>query len=233
MHPDTTPPGAGFADVAEEIVPDYSRLGFRDLRKLVKARGMPADGRQPELIDKLKAWDAEHGQEPDLTVPDDDDEVDLLADDEPAHVPVAPVPFPTAPTTPAPAPTVTETFTPAPTPGQQTPTGGGEGASVPPPGGLPRAADDRGRADLSAREGVVRVGEGYIADVRGYRHEFLIDGRDITDDDHFRFIAETHQAAQRAGYQTKGGIGIGQRIGYADRDGRRTVIYQVPLRRQQ
>jgi len=232
MHPDTIPSGAdpADADTTEEIVPDYSRLGFRDLRKLVKSRGMPADGRQPELIDKLKAWDAEYDQAPDLTVPEGDDEFDLLADDEPGHAPVAPAP---PPATPNPAPTATEPPTPAPGLGAQAPTGGGEGASAPPPGGLPRAADDRGRADLSAREGVVRVGEGYIADVRGFRHEFLIDGRDITDDDHFRFIAETHQAAQRAGYQTKGGIGIGQRIGYADRDGRRTVIYQVPLRRQQ
>jgi hypothetical protein len=233
------------ADPAEEVVPDYSRLGFRDLQQLVKARGMTADGRHAELIEKLKAWDAERGREPDLTIPvDDGDEVDLLADDDtPSGSSDTTAHTPEPADSPDHAQAAPET---QPTP--ETPSGGGEAASAsppdgtvtfttPPPGntgtltaaspatvvvtapgepeGLPPALV-RGRPNTSVRTGVVRVGEGHgAAEVRAYRQEWPLGPRDITDTDHARFIADTHAAAHAAGHETKGGVTIGERLFYA------------------
>jgi len=244
------------AEPAEEVVPDYSRLGFRDLQQLVKARGMTADGRHAELIEKLKAWDAERGREPDLTIPaDDGDEVDLLADDDTDTTAHTPEPA----DSPDHAQAAPETQS---TP--ETPSGGGEAASASPPDGtvtithplgtgtltaaspatviisapgqlegLPPALI-RGRPNMAAKNGVVRVGEGHgAAEVRAFRQEWPLGPRDITDTDHARFLADTHAAAWAAGHETKGGVTIGERIGYStDAHGARTVIYQVPMRRK-
>jgi hypothetical protein len=228
MSDTATPEGLDGAPAPEEeVVPDYSRVGFKALRALCKNRGLPADGTVVELIEKLKAYDAQHGKEVDLSaaenLPDDEEEVDLLADDE-------------------------------------SPGGGGEAASTPPPPGfnlpeggsvtsaapavviisapgeskrLPSAGRD-GRPDMTVKNGVVRVGEGHgAAEVRAFRYEIPIGHRDVNDNDHFAYIAEAHAAAQAAGYPTKGGSTVGERVGYAtDADNRRTVIYQVPLKRQ-
>lgn len=215
----------------DEIVPDYSRLGFRELRAKCKGREIPADGTHADLIRKLRAWDAEHGADVDLTVPD---EFDLLDDED------------------------GEDDRPQDTPRQNTQAsagGGGDASLTPPPADLP---PDRGPempavtvvaeegshklpvamlrpnvVNLAARSGVVKVGEGHgAAEVRAFRHEVVVGERDITDVDHFRWIAEAHAAAQAAGHVTKGGVTIGERVGYgADADGRRTAIYQVPLKR--
>lgn len=215
----------------DEIVPDYSRLGFRDLRAKCKDRGIPADGTHADLIEKLKAWDAEHGADVDLSLPEPtDDDVDLLADDEdddetsagggedasltppPADLPdLAPAPTPTMPE--APAVTVVAA-------------GGSDK--------LPPAMLRHNVPNLAARTGVVKVGEGHgAAEVRGFRYEVLVGDREITDVDHFRWIAEARAAARAAGYETKGGETNGERVGYGtDADGRRTAIYQVPLKRQ-
>lgn len=234
MSDTATPEGLdGVPAPDEEVVPDYSRVGFRALRVLCKDRGLPADGTVVELIEKLKAYDAQHGREVDLSaaenLPDDEEEVDLLADDD----------------EPGPAP--------------ESPVGGGEAASAPPPTGnlpeggsvtsaapavvvftspdqpkgLPSAGRD-GRPDMTVKNGVVRVGEGHgAAEVRAFRYEIPIGHRDVNDADHFAYIAEAHAAAQAAGYPTKGGTTVGERVGYAaDAEGRRTVIYQVPLKRQ-
>ena len=98
--------------------------------------------------------------------------------------------------------------------------------------GLPSAGRD-GR-DLTVKNGLVRVGEGHgAAEVRAFRYEIPIGPRDVSDGDHFAYIAEAHAAAAAAGYPTKGGATVGERVGYAaDATGRRTVIYQVPLKRQ-
>jgi len=211
----------------DEIPPDYTRLGFRELQRLVKSRELPADGNAVQLVEKLRAWDAEHGKEPDLTVPDADeeDDFDLLADDEPAP---------------------------------EQPPGGEGGASLPsPPDGpvlgtmtsaapavvvvaadpdapaTPPAMLRHGTPNMAARDGVVKVGETHTAaEVRAYRREYVIGDRELTDVDHFRYIAETHAAAATEGLVTKGGTTIGERVGFGrDADGRRTAIYQVPLRR--
>lgn len=237
----------------DAIVPDYSRIGFRQLQALCKAREIPADGTGPQLIEKLRAWDAQHGQDIDLTAPEGTDEDDdLLADDPldgddtPKHAAASPSPTAHALAAPSPARATPEA-----------PTGGGEAASAPPPeghgqhnptypaatvvtapgeqGDLPAGLDNRGRPTLAVRNGVVKVGEGHQGrNVRAYRREYPIGRHDITDGDHFRMIADTHAAAQADGYVTKGGIGAGERIGYAaDAHGQRTVVYQVPLRREQ
>jgi hypothetical protein len=68
--------------------------------------------------------------------------------------------------------------------------------------------------------------------VRAFRAEFPLGPRELTDVDHMRFIADTHALAHQAGYATKGGITIGERVGYGiDADGGRTIIYQVPVKR--
>jgi len=240
----------------EEIVPDYSRLGFRDLRALCKKRNIPADGSVVDLIEKLKAHDAQHGLTTDVEVPDDADEVDLLADDMSAQPDSTPTQS-TAHTLDAPAPphadeparnTVGDT-----TP--ESPAGDGPGASLPSPvgtptpgapavvtvpadpaaaTGLPPSTVRNGRPNLAIRDGIVKVGEGHgAAEVRAYRREYVIGQRDISDTDHARFIEETHAAAHAEGLATKGGVTIGERVGYAtDANNQRTAIYQVPLKRQ-
>jgi len=229
------------AEAAAGVKPDYSRVGFRDLQRLAKARGLPGDGTAAELITRLKAHDVQHGLDVDTVVPaDDPEEVDLLADDdEPARSAPLP-PQPDKPNGPPPSPPGSDkpsNPTPAADPAPPTPAGGGERvASAPPPAGppaaLPPSTTRGGRPDPSTTEGLVKVGADHGGrDVRAYRHEYAI-AHDVTDEMHFRFIAETHDHARAAGHDPKGGPTVGERIGYsADSDGRRTVIYQVPLRR--
>lgn len=203
----------------EEVVPDYSRVGFRDLQKLCKARGLPGDGGSAALVDRLKAYDLQHGKDVDLSALDDSDpDFDPLADDEPA--PAA----------------------------QEQPAGSGEAASVPPPAGLAAPAAPpapaavasevaprlrRGQPDLSTRTGVHVVGQGSQGPSRVFRAEFPIGDHELSDTDHFRYIADTHVQAQTAGHTTRGGSTIGERVSYAaDEHGRRTVIYQVTLKRE-
>jgi hypothetical protein len=256
MTDETTTPDLD-PDAPEEIVPDYSRVGFRQLQALCKARGIPADGKAPDLIDKLKARDAQHGLAVDTDVPDaDEDEVDLLADDMPAQ-PDSTSTQSTAHTLDAPAPSHADE--PARnTAGDTTPespAGDGPGASLPSPvgtptpgapavvtvpadpaaaTGLPPSTVRNGRPNLAIRDGIVKVGEGHgAAEVRAYRREYVIGQRDISDTDHARFIEETHAAAHAEGLATKGGVTIGERVGYAtDANNQRTAIYQVPLKRQ-
>jgi hypothetical protein len=237
--PNTAPEGVDPA-ADEEVVPDYSRVGFKALRALCKDRGLPADGTVVELIEKLKAYDTQHGRDVDLSaaenLPDDEEEVDLLADDEDA---------PAAPAAPKGSDGGGEAASAPPPPGypHQLPEGGTMTSAAPAvvvytspdqSKGLPSSTLRGGRANMTAREGLVRVGEGHgAAEVRAFRHEIPIGPRDVNDADHFAYIAEAHAAAHAAGYQTKGGTTVGERVGYGrDADGRRTVIYQVPLRRQ-
>jgi hypothetical protein len=255
MTDETTTPDLD-PDAPEEIVPDYSRVGFRQLQALCKTRGIPADGRAPDLIDKLKAYDAQHGLAVDTDVPDaDEDEVDLLADDMPAQ----PDSTPTQSTAhPLDAPTSSRADEPARTTANdatpESPAGDGRGASLPSPVGtptqgspavttlhaepgtpaLPPSMVRSGRPNLAVRDGIVKVGEGHgAAEVRAFRREYPIGQRDISDVDHARFIEDTHRAAWAAGLQTKGGVTIGERVGYAtDANSQRTAIYQVPLKRQ-
>jgi hypothetical protein len=195
----------------EEVVPDYSRVGFKALRVLCKDRGIPGTGTVVELIERLKAYDAQHGKDVDLSAAEnlpDDEEVDLLDDGD--DTPESPVGAEEAASPPAPTGT-----TPAPPPATPAPA--------------------RTKADGTVKEGPVKVGEGYgNTDVRAYRREFPHGAREITDADHFGYIAATHEAAHAEGLTTKGGATVGQRVGEGvDADGRRTVIYQVPLKRQQ
>lgn len=229
----TAPERNPAAEAAEGVKPDYSRLGFRELQQLAKSRHLPGDGSTIDLVNKLKAYDVQHGLEVDTTVPDGDDEVDLLADDPDPNETVDKPSEPIAP--PAPADKPSNPTPEAPPVRAETPTGGGEVASAPPPAGpaLPAANDQRGRADLATKAGLVGVGEGHGGTaVRAFRQEFPLGPHEITDVMHFRYIADTHGYARAAGYETKGGLTIGERVGYGvDADGHRTVIYQVPLRR--
>lgn len=236
MSDTATPEGLDGAPAPEEeVVPDYSRVGFRALRALCKDRGLPADGTVVELIEKLKTYDAQHGRDVDLSAAEnlpDEEEVDLLADDEPGPaIPESPVGGGEA------------ASPPPPTGASYTPPQGGSVTSAAPavvvftspdaPKGVPSAGRD-GQWNLTVRNGLVKVGEGHgAAEVRAWRHEVPIGPRDVSDGDHFAYIAGAHAAANAAGYQTKGGGTVGTRVGYAtDADGRRTVIYQVPLKRQ-
>lgn len=237
MSEPTAPEGAENVPAAseEEVVPDYSRVGFRDLQRLCKVRGLPGDGKAPDLIERLKAHDIRHGKAIDLTIPEDE-EVDLLADDEPdAATPEQPVGGGEAASAPSPTGVL---------PSANLPHGGSVTSAAPAvvvvsspdePKGLPRAATANGRVDLTTRDGQVKVGEGHGAvEVRAFRREFPHGPREIDDSSHFTYIAETHAAAWAEGLATKGGVTIGQRVGEGvDADGRRTVIYQVPLKRQQ
>lgn len=236
-------------EAPEEIVPDYSRLGFRDLQKLCKARGIAGDGNSIALVEKLKAWDAEHGKEVDISaLGDSDPDVDILdLDDEPAE-----------PATPESPPGAGEAAS-ASAPGGvradgvqdqnananiSVPPGGSVTSAAPAivvvsapdqPKGLPQGTYRGGRVDLTVKTGLVKIGEGHgAAEARAYRMEFPIGMREISDSDHFMFIAETHAAAHAAGHATKGGTTIGERVGYsADANGARTAVYQVSLKRQQ
>lgn len=208
----------------DEVVPDYSRVGFKDLQKLCKARSIPGDGNAAALVDKLKQWDLVNGRTVDLSALDDSDpDFDPLADE-----PAAP----------------------------EQPAGGGEAASAPSPTGpapftdLPMVKDPevpavavradpeepkpkRGQPNLSTRSGLVTLGEGSRGPSRAFRMEFPLGSHELSDVDHFRFIADTHGYAQAAGYTTRGGSTIGERVGYAaDANGHRTVIYQVTLKRE-
>lgn len=226
-----------------EVVEDYSRVGFRKLQALCKARNIPADGTGPQLIEKLKAWDAQRGTSVDTSLPDEpdpptDDEPDLLADED--------IPAP---------PDSGDNPSHATDPALQQPPVGGEAASASPtggqhphrspatpaivvqaaegePGGLPRALIRHGVPNMAAKSGPVKVGEAHgAAEVRAFRAEFPVYG-EINDVDHFRFIAEAHHLAWAAGLATKGGVTVGERVGFStDADGRRTAIYQVPLKR--
>lgn len=223
------------SEAPEEVVPDYSRVGFRGLQALCKERGIPGDGNSAALIEKLKAWDAQHGKDVDLTAAED---IDLLADDE--DTPERPAGAGEAASASAPVGDLPDLAK-----GAITYPDGGTVTSAAPAvvvysdpdqsSGLPAATNRAGKPDLSVRTGLVRVGQGHgAAEVRAYRLELPHGPREITDNDHFAYIAETHAAAQAAGHVTKGGVTVGERVGYAtDADGRRTVIYQVPLKRQQ
>lgn len=229
-------------DDAEEVVPDYSRLGFKDLRKLCTARGIPADGNVPALIEKLKAYDVQHGKTTDTTVPDVDDDDDPLglddADDADDETPdgageAASTPAPSGPTGVAEAPTVGAIAT------INIPDGGTVTSAAPAVIVRPDPAEatapklKRGQEDMNTRNGVASFGGGDGKPAqRVFRAEFTIGNRDITDDDHFRFIAETHGLAAQAGERSRGGTTIGRRVGFAhDADGRRTVVYEVHLKR--
>lgn len=232
----------------EEVVPDYSRVGFRALQALCKDRGLPGDGNSIVLIERLKAYDVQHGKDVDLSAaenlppaaPEEDDPLGLDDDDDDDDSPNNSDPI-----------------------HSESPSGAGEAASAPAPDGVPynlpeggsvtsaapsvvvftapdqpkglaRASGHGGRPDLTVKNGLVKVGEGHgAAEVRAYRHEIPIGPRDITDNDHFTYIAEAHAAAQRAGHQTRGGATVGERVGYAtDANGVRTVVYQVAVKRQ-
>jgi hypothetical protein len=236
----------------EEVVPDYSRVGFRALQALCKDRGLPGDGNSITLIERLKAWDAQHGKDVDLSAAEnlaDEPEDDPLGLDDPDESPVGDEEAASA-SSPTGAPTAGEDVIGV---GTQQPSGvlptinlpdGGTVTSAAPavvvysapdePKGLPRASGNGGRADLTVKNGLVKVGEGHgAAEVRAYRHEILIGPRDVSDADHFTYIAEAHAAAQRAGHVTRGGGTVGERVGYShDANGTRTVIYQVAVKRQ-
>lgn len=231
----------------EEVVPDYSRVNFRALQALCKDRGIPGDGNSIALIEKLKAYDAQHGKDIDLSAAENlppEEEVDLLELDDDG-IPESPVGGGGAASASSPtgAPTAGEdvigigTTAPA-----GVITGLPEGASVTSAApavvvmsstDLPRASGYGGRADLTVKNGLVKVGEGHGAtEARAFRCEFECRNR-IDDTEHFGFIADTHAAAQRAGHQTKGGATVGEHVGYSTGSGgRRTVIYQVPIKRQ-
>lgn len=232
---------------AEEVVPDYTRVGFKALRVLCKERGLSAEGNSIALVERLQAWDAQHGKTVDLSAVEDLDPLGLDDDD----TPESPVGGGEAASASSP--------TGAPTAGEDVigigttatagiVTGLPEGSSItsaapavvvraePEQGwGLPSATTKTGKADLTVRDGLVRVGQGHgAAEVRAFRVEYPHGPREITDNDHFGYIAETHAAAHAKGLQTKGGVTVGERVGEGrDADGRRTVIYQVPLKRQQ
>lgn len=219
----------------EEVVPDYSRLGFRDLRKLCTARDIPADGTVTQLIEKLKAADAAKGLEVD-DVPDDD-EFDLLGDEPGPPTAAGEAASPPAAVRPSasddlagPAVDVPpEVGTTPAMPAVRVVAAEGETGALP-----PATVGVKGnRPNLNARTGLVKVGESHgAAEVRGFRWEFVVGSHELTDADHFRYIAETHAQAAAQGLATKGGITVGERVGFsADADGRRTAIYQVPLKR--
>jgi hypothetical protein len=240
----------------EEVVPDYSRVGFRALQALCKDRGLPGDGNSITLIERLKAWDAQHGTDVDLSaaenLPPAAEEDDPLGLDDPEDdgAPESPVGGEEAasPSSPTGAPTAGEdvigvgTMQPSGVYPANLPAGGSVTSAAPAvvvysdpdaPKGLPRASGQGGRADLTVKNGLVKVGEGHgAAEVRGFRHEIPIGTREITDNDHFAYIAEAHAAAHAAGHQTKGGATVGERVGYGrDANGARTAIYQVALKR--
>jgi hypothetical protein len=243
---ETPAAGADLENPPAEIVPDYTRLGFRDLQRLCKARKLPGDGKTPELIERLRAYDAQNGLEVNVDLP----EVDLLAEDEddtpaqeqpPADVAAASAPSAggAGPTTNLPpAVPASGTTTAAPAQVDNFRLMGAPAVTVTgapdEPSGLPRATTQTGKPDLSVHDGLVKVGEGHgAAEVRAFRREYTHGPREVTDSDHFGYIADTHAAAQAAGLATKGGITVGERVGFgADADGRRTVIYQVPIKRQ-
>jgi hypothetical protein len=242
-------PGEGIVPPeGQEVTKDYSRLGFRALRQLCKDRGVPADGDAAALIGKLQLWDLEHGAEINTEVSEGaDEDIDLLADDEPEHV--QPTPGDNPGTTDQNRATA------------QPPADGGEVASLTPPSAgsrdgavtvapgapavtvvaapdaaaLPPSTRQGGRPNLDARAGLVKVGEGHgAAEVRAFRAEYTVGPREISDAEHMAYIADTHAAAQAAGHTTKGGITVGERVGYStDAGGTRTAIYQVSVKRQQ
>lgn len=240
----------------EEFVPDYSRLGFKDLQKLCKSRGISADGNTIALIDKLRVWDAEHDRAVDLSALDEPDgeEVDLLdmvGDDAPQ----------------APADGEAEAASPSPPSAGQlavqpgtpevgaTAASGGVGLTTPAPSSYTSAAPAvavraavgmaapaaqhrrRGEPDLTVHEGPYMLGEPRDADgsparPNRFRAEFPIGNHELTDDEHFRYIAETHARAAAAGYATKGGNTVGERVGYYPGSAGRVVVYQVTLSRR-
>lgn len=100
----------------------------------------------------------------------------------------------------------------------------------------PPAAPGASPQDAAGGPGVEPADDGEPAGRTGlfgstYRVEYPLGNREIDDPYHYHLIGETQAAAQAAGHHPKGGIGIGQRLGYgADANGRRTVVYEVPVR---
>lgn len=242
--PDLTDPAGPPAEGDEEpeFHGDYSQLGFRDLQKLCKARGLLADGKAPELIKKLREHDRVTGSAVDLTVPDvepdgdDGPEIDLLAlgDVVPAGAPdggeVASAPS----SGPSPG------LEPGPVERSQVvafgPTGPAlvppdQGRSVTPAPIVPETAGRRHEErNLTTRGGPV---ENPNREITAYRVEHAVGPRDLIDADHFDLIARTHALAEEAGYRTRGAPTIGTRVGYATgSDGGRTAIYEVSVRRR-
>jgi len=237
----TSPSEADLNPNPDEIVPDYSRIGFKDLRALCKLREIPADGNGPALIEKLKAFDAQHGLAVDTTVPEgagNDDEIDLLADED--ETPGTSTPAPESESEPEPArelaPVATEPGCLHPLCILDHPHAGPAVLAVPPtppaPLETPAETPPGGVAEVASPSPSPGGPAGVTADARTFRSTFVIGRHDITDDDHFRMIADTHAAAAAAGLQTKGGITVGSRIGYSvDGNGQRTTTYEVLLRR--
>lgn len=242
--PDDTP--------AEDFVPDYSRVGFKDLQKLCKHRGIPGDGNTVALIDKLRAWDAQHGRAVDLSVlerPDEpEEEVDLL-DEVGDDAPQAPADGEAEAASPSPPSAGQLTVQPGTPEVGATAASGGVGLTTPAPssytsagpavtvradvGATAPAAPQRrrGEPDLSVHEGPYTIGESPAGPNR-FRAEFLIGNHELTDEEHFRYIAETHARAAAAGYATKGGNTVGERVGFYPGSAGRVAVYQVTLSRR-
>lgn len=212
---------------AQETVPDYTRVGFRDLQRLCKARGLSGEGKAADLVERLRAQDEAKGQSVDLSaldsLPDDDDEIDLLADDEPE--PAGPPADGAAASEPSAGP-VEATQQPATATSAAPAMDIRADPDVPPPA--------RGRAPDLTTDGIVKVGQGFgAAAAYGYQMAYPVGPYEISDLEHFRMIADTHAAAQVAGHTTRGGATVGERIGFgADANGRRTAIYRVAVKRK-
>jgi hypothetical protein len=180
---------------------DYTTRTRPELLALCKARGLSGAGTTDDLIERLRAQDAEAS-------PADQDE-DPLAEDATEDVP-----DPVSESGPPPAPAATPPAETAPPAAQLRVTD--------------RRSDNETKAgDVHASGPDVRVKEGVTGNV--FRFEFYAD-RAVDDELHRHFIAECHHNARAAGYATKGYPNAGHRV-RVDQDaaGKPTVVYEVYL----
>jgi hypothetical protein len=233
----TSAPTTQFDDLskAEEFVFDYSRVGRRQLVAMAVHRGLLGSGTNPQLIERLRDWDHAH---PDATDAERfPPEPGQESSQEPARQPERP-----AAETPAAGGADADQDEQDDEQDDETPT-----TSEPPAAGAPAAPaagptmfggilrgglTDPGPMPTTATAGVVEAGRTPTAVARMFRAEFPLGDRSIDDAHHLRLIEETHRLANEAGYQTRGGLTVGHRVGFSSNERGRTVIYEVHLKRE-
>lgn len=186
---------------------DYTTRNRPELLALCKERGLSGAGTTDDLIARLEAQDAEtagQGVDDDPLGEDPDaDQTPPEVESQPKDTGAGTARITSAEASPAPPET--------------------------PPDATPAAElSGDGKAAKPADRGPdPKVTEGPTGNV--YRFQFYAD-RQVDDELHRHFIAETHHNARAAGHETKGYPTAGHRVRYsADAAGKPTVVYEVYL----
>lgn len=233
----------------EEAFPEtprmrFSRMKRHELQRECSARSLRGDGTNPEIIERLVAFEEQGGVSPDLVAGGTplplDDEPLIVEDDESQTQ--APGPQTPAAGGMASAPAAGPSGTTSAAPDWAVKLSGqldqfsahqAAPAAAPPPDAPAPRDQFAGLTRASARE-ASRPRVGFDDHSNTFRAEFPIGNRGgaLDDPTHFALIEATHAAAREAGLSTRGAPYGGERVGFGVQRGMRTAIYQVSARQR-